>query len=45
MSFLDYIEMLIGYIMPIGIIITIVPSFVVFCVMKAWKIAVDIVMK
>lgn len=45
MSFENFLNLLITEIVPIGIIITIVPSFVAFCVVKAWKIFEDIVMK
>lgn len=45
MSFENFLNMLITEIVPIGIIITIVPSFVAFCAMKAWRIFEDIVLK
>ena len=42
MSFFEFLEMIISEIVPVGLIITVIPSFIVFCLMKMWKIVIDI---
>ena len=42
MSFFDFLEMIISELVPAGLIITVIPSFIVFCLMKIWKIVIDI---
>lgn len=34
MSFFDFLEMIISELVPAGLIITVIPSFIVFCLMK-----------
>ena len=42
MSFFEFLEMIISELVPVGLIITVIPSFIVFCLMKMWKIVIDI---
>lgn len=42
MSFFEFLKMIISELVPVGLIITIIPSFLVFCIMKVWKIVIDI---
>lgn len=42
MSFFEFLEMIISALVPAGLIITVIPSFIVFCLMKMWKIVIDI---
>lgn len=42
MSFFEFLEMIISELVPAGLIITVIPSFIVFCLMKMWKIVTDI---
>lgn len=42
MSFFEFLKMIISELVPVGLIITVIPSYIVFCLMKMWKIVTDI---
>ena len=37
MSFFEFLEMIISELVPVGLIITVIHSFIVFCLLKMWK--------
>lgn len=43
MKFSDFLTMMIGEVVPFGIMITILSSFIMFVIMKIWRIFCDMI--
>lgn len=43
MKFAEFLTMIISEVIPLGIMITILSSFVMFVIMKIWRIFYDII--